>query len=153
MKKEIVNYLHLYLGCEVQTEFGIGALIEVRRDPTKKQITGIKRSFCTDECRIAFAKRIEGGTFSKVYSEVDPSPAGNATWLHISKMKLLLRPLSDMTEEELFEFKKIDIGKYPKAHDLIRCDAERVKYLLSKGFDLFNLIEANLAEDKTKLEI
>ena len=120
----------------------------------------------------------------------------------ISSIKLILRPLSDITEEEisdlyiLLEFdKEISERQYPELHKtggkkitkeddcviiendndwgievrinkygqaLTTCKDNRedysgeeqaviFKYLLSKGFDLFNLIEQNLAIDKTKL--
>ena len=61
----------------------------------------------------------------------------------------ILRPLSDMTEEESNEVQykvdKIGIGFYPKEH------AEIVIYLTSLGFDIFGWIPAGLAIDKTKL--
>lgn len=61
------------------------------------------------------------------------------TWVRNNEMivKPILRPLSDMTEEE----------------DAIDCDlspAEKFRFRLSKDFDLFGLIEAGLAIDKTK---
>lgn len=64
-------------------------------------------------------------------------------------VKPILRPLSDMTEEESNEVQcavdKNGIGFYPTEH------AEIVRYLLSLQFDLFGWIDAGLAIDKTKL--
>jgi hypothetical protein len=76
--------------------------------------------------------------------------------------KLLLRPLSDMTEEEfkqsgLFDSALLDIGISDEKEQLLMFVREsRAKedrcwypdtyvYLLSKSFDLFNLIESGLA--------
>jgi hypothetical protein len=58
----------------------------------------------------------------------------------IDVCKLLLRPLSDMTQEEF----RIDCN-------LIN-PVERFRFRLSKGFDLFGLIDAGLALDATKLQ-
>lgn len=97
--------------------------------------------------------------------------------------KLVLRPLSDMTEEEAIELVKISewkqYGDHPhkreyKAYrngfneivvswgDSIReknvpetkevFGFEEFRYLLSKGFDVFNLIPDGLAIDKTKTQ-
>lgn len=89
-------------------------------------------------------------------------------------IKPILRPLSDMTEEDktiLFrlafgaEHEYTSFGFSPVEQILLadkdkstRCavsltsiPAEGVRYLLSRGFDLFGLIEAGLAIDKTKL--
>ncbi len=61
--------------------------------------------------------------------------------------KPILRPLSDMTEDES-EF-VADAAWQGKP--TIYMNAEITAYLLSKHFDLFGLIEAGLAIDKTKL--
>lgn len=58
------------------------------------------------------------------------------------EVRLLLRPLSDMTrKEELTHMDNSKWGPYT---------AIEFKWLLSEGFDLFGLIEAGLAIDKTK---
>lgn len=82
------------------------------------------------------------------------------------QIKLILRPLSDMTEDEENEIEG-EFGSYGlgenhlcnalKEHDLRyvkKLDEafELTRYLLSKYFDLFGLIEAGLAIDKTKLK-
>jgi hypothetical protein len=75
--------------------------------------------------------------------------------------KPLLRPLSDMTEEEA-----VNVGILPKRHWHEDTPQEQIdwlcnnwnmeiyspsdlRYLLSEGFDLFGLIDAGLALDKT----
>lgn len=72
----------------------------------------------------------------------------------LDQMQLLLRPLSDMTEEEAREYFSVCslkpgdyIGSGP---DWIPISARSTHWLISKGFDLFGLIEAGLAIDKTK---
>lgn len=102
MTKDIKDYLHLYLGCQV--------LID---GETLVTLVG----------------------FSHTY---DIELYVNNQWLHHRFCKLLLRPLSDMTDEEMDE-----VWYGP---------SERTRYLLSKGFDLFGLIEAGLAIDATTLK-
>lgn len=61
--------------------------------------------------------------------------------------ELILRPLSDMTEEErqsCIEFMNHDL-------DTWIIGAKRTAYLLSRGFDLFGLLDCRLAIDKTTL--
>jgi hypothetical protein len=75
----------------------------------------------------------------------------------INQVKLILRPISDMTDAEKdeldngFEFEK----KY--GHDSLdlklELRAEQIKYLLSRHLDIFNLIPAGLALDSTKMMI
>lgn len=122
MEKKIKDYLHLYIGCEVQvTPF--------------HDIKYIGKLIGTDGyCQLSVV--INGDHFS--------------TERHISICKLLLRPLSDMTEEEK-EWQqnqsKKSSGFFPSYTEI----AELTKYLLSREFDLFHLIESGLALDKTKL--
>jgi len=153
-KIKIEDYLHLYLGCKFVTGNSQGEV-------NSRKITVIY-----------------GMLSDKIY---------NNFWL-------VLRPLSDMTEEERADiwdivFKKIFVPRYSGRtvfivkskkkeisrwvmnsgverlgiefngdvwadSDLHKWDFnphEVTKYLLSKSFDLFGLIEAGLAIDKTKL--
>lgn len=64
----------------------------------------------------------------------------NVDTFRIEDIKPILRPLSDMTDKE------------SKHHaNILKGDTESIRYLLSKGFDLFGLIQAGLAIDKTKV--
>lgn len=65
----------------------------------------------------------------------------------LTYVKLILRPLSDATKQET---KEILMSGDEIATD-IELDAARTLYLLSKGFDLFGLIESGQAIDKTKI--
>lgn len=69
-------------------------------------------------------------------------------------VKLLLRPLSDMTDKEMDDIKKYSnhIEKYIETGVFIRIDGELHRILCKWGFDIFNLIESGLAIDKTKSE-
>lgn len=122
--KDIKYYLHLYIGCQAEfTSLGGGKNI--------MKLTG-------HDCDYQHAD-------SKWY----PKP--------------ILRPLSDMTEEEKMEYKakfngmdstnilpEIRAGRLINFHLNSKSPYE-VIYLLSKGFDLFGLIESGLAIDKTTL--
>lgn len=71
--------------------------------------------------------------------------------------KLILRPLSDMTEEEGKEVCRYtrDAQAFVKFNTAIgkeAINATTMVYLLSKHFDLFGLIDAGLAIDKTKIK-
>lgn len=65
--------------------------------------------------------------------------------LETEQWKPILRNLSDMTEEE-----KETSGKFNVCSNFEL--AEWFRYLLSKHFDLFNLIESGLAIDKNNLK-
>lgn len=65
----------------------------------------------------------------------------------------LLRPLSSMTENEIEEYKSLMRFTTDGVHQVgIRVDtAASFHFLISKGFDLFSLIESGQAIDSTKL--
>jgi len=74
----------------------------------------------------------------------------------IWKVEPILRPLSDMTEEEyatmLIIANQNNIKILERDEIVLRQTApEIMRYLLSKSFDLFGLIDAGLAIDKTKI--
>lgn len=60
--------------------------------------------------------------------------------------KPLLRPVSDMTEEEAIEIFRLPV----KADEVFFQTGEEFRIMLYKGFDLFGLIESGMAIDKTK---
>jgi hypothetical protein len=66
--------------------------------------------------------------------------------------RIVLRPLSDMTDDEESELRNIWSDEYETGNNYtsIIADAAQIKWLLSKHFDLFGLIEAGLAIDATK---
>jgi hypothetical protein len=129
MTTKFKDVAHLYLGCKIKTEEGVGTLNELSNDEECEQPIN-----CYDLVH-AFLS----------YDEVRP----------------ILRPLSDMTEEEsaecdkygnmgwnlvakgepisaVTEISKIGLG-------IIHRQASETAFLLSRGFDLFGLIESGEA--------
>ena len=120
MNKDIKDYLHLYLGCEILFDNKLWILSKVGGRVIKLTRTG------------------------KFNKYVGARPVD---------VKLILRPLSDMTEEEYIEWHTIVVGDARDAtRYFIETDGEKTRYLLSKQFDLFNLIPEGLAIDKTTLK-
>lgn len=112
---KIQDYLHLYIGCEVKTTGGK---------------FGKLVSVSTDGMAII------------VYGGEDP----RGRVIMQSAIIPILRTLSDMTEEEkdkYYSFWANIISKNPK--QIMKLDAQTTIYLLSKHFDLFDLIPAGLA--------
>lgn len=129
MEKRIQDYLQLYLGCEAMYG-GYG-------DPERKiMILGVSLK---DGVQFQFS---DNGVI-----DTDPYPG----WMS----KLILRPLSSMTKEEEVEIVKLAYDCENGRPNLKLAIAsagypEVFRYLLSKHFDLFNLIPDGLAIDKTK---
>jgi hypothetical protein len=100
-------------------------------------------------------------TFNDVTIELTPMSYAGYTqprWYkdEDSQIKPLLRPLSSMTEEEGIE-SETEWNKGRTLGDSVgqalnMANAFRIKYLLSKHFDLFDLIEKGLALDSTKIK-
>lgn len=160
MEKKIEDYLHLYLGCECQ----LGSEIEIPDTaPQVEVLTGI-------------TVKKNGQTICYFLNKT-------ISYRTIESVTPILRPLSDMTEEELKEVRRTmleysDLSFNPSAHQHMSKRGQTFYYenyddegnhisssisnisnlplkciplLLSKGFDLFDLIEAGLVIDKTKL--
>ena len=135
-KNKLEEVIHLYLGCEVQVRGDIEKLIGVESDGAVITFSG------------RYGRRIWGA------KEVKP----------------LLRQLSDITEEEKefivrcitynhvkFSSTESALGcwdneEYGKKIQHMRFYADELQYLLSKGFDLFSLIETGQAIDKNTLK-
>lgn len=180
MEKNIRDYLHLYLGCDVEHDTGKwrGCLSSIGHHTAN--------IFCD------YLKRNEGHKI----------PEGRE-WgyfdILLERLKPMLRPLSDMTEEEAADVYTIERDRilHPPTDDhdisrrtdfgwvvtrldhtniglLIRFDGVCYKvidegkkptiepamnqplifqYMLSKHFDLFGLIKSGLAIDKTNQSI
>jgi len=88
-----------------------------------------------------------------VHSDMAISVNGNLDYPEYDS-KPILRPLSDMTDEECNSYNKIQLTCYSAFPFKDQCiqEALKVKFLLSLGFDLFGLIESNEAIDKTTLK-
>lgn len=164
--KEIKDYLHLYLGCECVTDDG--------RTGWFAGFDICEKDYSIVMITVRFPGEEEDWSVLNDNDECD-------------RIKLVLRPLSDMTEEEAAHIGQLVYGKpdsvkwriehkngylkiyrkhYQKAitidyasADLDFYDGDELdtslrqieifQYLLSKSFDLFGLIDAGLAIDKT----
>lgn len=148
MKKNIKDYLHLYLGCEVfvQKKQGNESLVKGRIcEVTNGSNHG-------DWIRVQFEHVVKF-----MYYNLDERSSNFHTFfIGEDHIKPILRPLSDMMEEERAEFgwqDDADFEELFKDGQISKntYNAWMFPILLSKGFDLFGLIEAGLAIDKTKL--
>lgn len=122
--KDIKDYLPLYIG--VQCEMGS------EDDKRIKTLTGVDYGLYVYEGIFGFQK------------------------CAIELIKPILRKLSDMTDEEIKELASMPSGLpitiSAEPTQSILNWADRTRYLLSRGFDLFNLIPEGLAIDKTTLK-
>lgn len=150
--KEIKNYLHLYLGCEVQTT--------ARAESSQGKPMGYRKGKLVDidiQCNNVGIDNIDTG----------------CVWFGFNEIRPILRPFSDFKEEDIRLIAKIsapdseitdseiDIAiiqiklRGIKAIDFEDLSAAQVFeitiLLLQQEFDLFGLIDAGLAIDKTKL--
>lgn len=123
-KLELKDYLHLYLGCEVISES-----YKITEDKPERLIC----------IHWYFNSKYDRSTVSITHR-------GSQIVIETEFIKPILRPLSDMQQDEKHELNKI-LNKYKDAAPAT-IEAFRVHYMLSKHFDLFQLIENNLAIDK-----
>lgn len=65
--------------------------------------------------------------------------------LEFSDFKLILRPLESITDEESVEYQRLQRFNPREDWSFAKATAEVTKYLLSKSFDLFGLIQKGLA--------
>lgn len=122
MNKEIKDYLPYYLPVAVELNNG-GSKVYNR---VAVAVGNMDDEYAYVTLRMGKGK--DSFTHSVLFSDPD-------------RIKLILRPLSDMTEVEL----DVLAGLSVKNRGAI------THYLLSKHFDIFNLIPEELALDQTKL--
>jgi len=125
MTKDIKDYLHLYVGCDVEyckETYFLGAIHVFPQKDTDEYMVNIWASGLCD---------------TVPYTEIKP----------------ILRPLSDMTGDEQVEYIKLTKLVTDGVHTVqIRIDTpESFLWKIYHRFDLFGLIESGLAIDKTKL--
>lgn len=120
--REIKDYLHLYLnnGSDLKV---------LHKDGQQLTIQGIDYTFELS-VRCAYKDNLRSALFEDV--------------------KPILRPLSDISEEEIAGFIELSGGKMHGDTETLDfwCTPEASRYLLSKHFDLFNLIRDGLASNK-----
>lgn len=117
---ELKDVIHFYIGCEVQKNYGVNA-------PTIHKLTGIRQSPANNDLLMFLDGKDQ--IRSHLWNDFKP----------------ILRPLSDMSEEELLMADKI-CNEDDNASPMM---AKLPFYLLSKHFDLFNLISTGQAISKT----
>lgn len=141
MEKNIKDYLHLYLG--------VKGKLKVR----------YHHGWEEQEVDSVLSASFDSGNHSFKCFDVYGNQWGD-TIIYPSRMFTpILRPLSDMTEEEyehiLYDLRSYDGGRdkgklaFPDMFMTIQ-NADVFSYCLKQGFDLFGLIESGLAIDKTK---
>lgn len=134
--KKIEDYIHLYIGCDVMVTHNADIT------PKKAKLIG------------AYIDEWKNGQYHPTV-QVDFGRPTQRLYYLLSQVKLLLRPLSSMTEEEerhmISTQDDVKLDGYPEI--LLKADSgETFRWMLSKGFDLFDLIESGLALDSTKIE-
>lgn len=133
MKKELKDYLHLYLGCECETKDGIMELSSIELN---------------DRFPVWFRRKWDNKSLSyKPHRNAQILTKDNhvGRGFRYSQVKPILRPLSDMTDEE----KEVI---WWRLDDHMLFSPRDFQYLLSHRFDLFGLIESGLSIDKTTLK-
>lgn len=119
--KDIKDYLHLYLGCDVM-------VTPPESVSYKCRLTGVmsKRTDGEDKFRI------------QVFEEdgKDGYEGHGIKWFDEDEVELILRPPEGL---DLFSIQLASLSPEP------------FRWLLTECFDLFGLIDAGLAIDKTKL--
>lgn len=141
MKKELKDYLHLYLGCEcILDDHNTGILIGFDSQLHNKEVEMV--------CYTIWDKKDDDWM---VYND-DSS---------FERIKPILRPLSDMTEDEFYEFKSfadndcskmIHIKNVKDITTNLFHEFEASRFLLSKHFDLFGLIDSGLAVNAAEIK-
>lgn len=131
MEKQLKDYLHLYLGCDLWTGTGRVKLIAI-------QAECIPNTDFTVYC-------LNGNIIHRCTMDENTKP--------------LLRPLSSMTEEEGKILDAMAQQQHDNFTEIPNCkfftgirtkSADAFLYMLSRSFDLFNLIPDGLAIDSTK---
>ena len=133
MKTELKEVIHLYLGCDAIIGKQSG-------QENAKHLIGTLVGYDTKN----------KGTCTFIYYDKGVS----TTCITPTSIKPILRPISDMTQEESKIYHSLN-KLYPASpvhHIMVEhATFETFAWLLKKQFDLFELIESGQAIDKTKL--
>jgi len=87
-------------------------------------------------------------TASKLQQIADPETQDEKYWTSLKWWKPILRKLSDMSEEEKTEYNK---RKQRKGY-MAQIHADNTAWLISKGFDVFDLIPSGHAIEAKTLQ-
>lgn len=139
MKTQFKDVAHLYLGCE--------GIVDITYLPKIiEKVKAVIMGYYLNQKLNLECYGKDGIRWGHSITDIDD----------IKNFKPILRPLSDMSEEEIIESER----EYFRGDDLdstnnISCytaSAFQTNYLLKKQFDLFGLIESGQAIDKTTLK-
>ena len=125
MKQQLKDYAHLYIGCQIELNESRFTEHQEDRIFTLEGVAGNR--FCVAE-------------LGNYWYEMDHYKNGE------SHDKLVLRPTTHITTAE-----RMERGTHILKFDSRYLEAEYNKWMINKGFDMFGLIAAGLAIDKTKL--
>lgn len=172
--KKIEDYLKHYIGCKVSTPDGVATLIGIPGDPILSyRIVNVhfgRMVKTKNSCDGGYDKTRNYGSYLVHAEHLVPisSTMNDMDEINLpGGIKLLLRPLSSMTEWDAIPIKRIlfhnhGVGTIKEViandwylnHIGVRSlqSFEITKYLLSEGFDIFGLIDSGLALDATKIE-
>jgi hypothetical protein len=129
-KTELKDVIHLYIGCLVQTDY------RRRTESGKKMERCVGKLIDID---LLVAEEHFGVQF-KFHDK------WNSVQLPIKSIKPILRPLSDMTKVE-----KGYVDQYKNNYhglslsESLKVDADITRYLISRKFDMFGLLESEQA--------
>jgi hypothetical protein len=129
---------HLYAGCEIEYEYRF----------TTKDGSELRRAKVNYVGVNGVVKFLD---LTAITNTGEVSSPGNFR-LNINDTKPILRPLSSMTKEEDKECHNIMVSDFFNktiGRQIVHYEAEKILYLLSKGFDLFQLIESGEATEKS----
>lgn len=150
--KKIEQYLHLYLGCEVQLIKSLeDGYFEDNTDVPEVGSVGILSLQNNGGFNIYGGSGAEEWSYGVCFKD-----NSNITFWDAKDFKPILRPLSDKTQEEHDYvhalLKDRIINNLGNGDLLVTGFAEITAYLLSKHFDLFGLHEASLCLYKNDLK-
>lgn len=83
------------------------------------------------------------------YSIIKHSDGQTLRW-SLSDIKLILRSIEDMTEEEYYKWELLDIAAESDMEDIMTKEAMRTAWLIKNRYDAFNLIASGCAVRKQK---
>ncbi len=144
MEKTFKDYAHLYLGCDVLVQ-------NLDSDDFETEIEeGI-----TNGCVAKLTLVNQGDCQLRAYDDsenweyaIEIEGAYLCSWWSSRNVKPILRPLSDITKGEIEQCSYFFTNT---SRSILEDGAQRTFYLLKQGFDLFGLIDAGIALDKTKI--
>lgn len=145
------NILHLYLGQKVQVRKKLDASRKEPEEPLIGQIVEVTKASNHGDWIMVRFDWIQECTY---HGFNERSSNAHTFFIEEDEIKLLLRPLSSMTADELkecnIEMGQILLAQFPKDGGLKFFAPKQFQHLLSKGFDLFSLIPEGKAIDSTK---